>query len=80
MPQIGFDPAQEQRFQENRRLGSMMLVLGWILMGMNGIAGIFVFQDIREGTHLWLVWSAVVGIVALALIAFGTVKRRQFRG
>ncbi len=77
MPQIGFNPDQEQRFQENRRLGSFMLVLGWILMAMNGIAGIFVFQTIREGSHMWLVWTAVVGIIALALIALGTIKRRQ---
>ena len=80
MPHIGYNPAEEQHFQENRRLGSQLLILGWILMGMNGIAAMFVFQDIREGTHMWLIWSAVVGIIALALIAFGTIKRRQVRG
>ncbi len=77
MPQIGFDPDREQRFQENRRLGSQLLTIGWILMAMNGIAGLFVFQDLRQGTHMWLVWTAVLGIIALALIAFGTMKRRQ---
>lgn len=77
VPHIGFSPAQEQRFQENRRLGSGLLTLGWILIGMNGLAAMFVFQDIREGTHLWLIWGAVVGIIGLALIAFGTIKRRQ---
>ena len=79
-PHIGFNPAEEERFQENRRLGSGMLVLGWILLGMNGIAAMFVFQDIREGTKLWLIWGAVVGIIGLALIAAGTIKRRQIHG
>ena len=77
MPQIGFNPEQEQHFQENRRLGSQLLTIGWILLGMNGIAAMFVFQDIREGTHMWLIWCAIIGIIALACIALGTMKRRQ---
>lgn len=77
MPHIGVNVALETRVQHNRQVGSFMLVLGWILMGLNGIAGIFVFQDIREGTHMWLAWSTVVGIISLALIALGTIKRRQ---
>lgn len=80
MPQIGFNPLQGQRFEENRRVGSLMLTIGWILLGMNGLAAMFFFQSIREGTKLWLIWGAVVGIIGLALIAIGTVKRRQISG
>jgi hypothetical protein len=80
MPQLGFNPAQEQRFQENRRLGSQLLTMGWILLGMNGLAAMFMFQDIREGTKLWLVSGAVVGVIGLALIAIGTIKRRRING
>lgn len=77
MPHIGFDVAHETRFQENRRLGSVLLVTGWILLGMNGLAAMLMFQDIREGTKLWLVSGAVVGVLGLALIAIGTVVRRH---
>lgn len=80
MARIGFNPAEEQRFQENRRLGSQLLVIGWILLGMNGLAAMFVFQDIREGSHLWLVFGGVVGVIGLALITIGTIKRRQLHG
>ena len=77
MAQIGFNPEQEQHFQENRRLGSQLLTIGWILMGMNAIGAMFVFQDIREGTKMWLISTAVIGVIALACIALGTIKRRQ---
>jgi hypothetical protein len=77
MPHIGFTPAQEEKLQENRRIGSLMLTLGWILLAMNGLAAMFVFQDIREGTHLWLIMGTVVGVIGLTLIAVGTIKRRQ---
>jgi hypothetical protein len=80
VPQIGFSPAQEQKFQENRRLGSQLLTIGWILLGMNGLAAMLMFQDISEGTKLWLVSGAVVGVIGLALIAIGTIKRRQIGG
>lgn len=77
MPQIGFDPDREQRFQENRRLGSQMIVIGWILMGMNGLAFMFIFQEIRQGTDMWIIWCGVLGFIALFLIGLGTKKRRQ---
>jgi hypothetical protein len=77
MPHIGFNPALEQRFQENRRLGSFMLVLGWILLGMNAIPAMYVFQDIREGTKFWLISGAVVGVIGVALVVIGTIVRRR---
>jgi nitric oxide reductase large subunit len=77
MPHIGFNLTQEERFQENRRLGSHLLTIGWILLAMNGLPAMLMFQDIREGTKFWLVAGAFLGVIALALIAIGTIKRRQ---
>lgn len=77
MPHIGFNPELEHRFQLNRRLGSDVLMVGWVLLGMCAVTGIFVFQDIREGTHLWLVWNTVFGILGLALVVIGTAIRRR---
>jgi hypothetical protein len=47
------------------------------LIAINGLAVMFMFQSIREGSKLWLVSGGVVGIIGLALIAIGTFKRRQ---
>jgi hypothetical protein len=77
MPHIGISHAEEEHFQENRRLGSLLLTIGWILIGINGLAVMLMFQSIREGSKFWLVSGGVVGIIGLALIAFGTFKRRQ---
>lgn len=77
MPYIGFDVEHETKFQENRRFGSVLLMVGWILLGMAGITGIYVFQDIREGTFLWLVWNGVLGVLGLGFVAVGTHYRRR---
>ncbi|HEY3927305.1 MAG TPA: hypothetical protein VGL89_02915 [Candidatus Koribacter sp.] len=77
MPHLGFDVAHETRFQENRRLGSWLLMTGWVLWGMCAIGGMFVFQDIREGTHMWLVYDGVFGFIGLVLVAAGTIFRRR---
>ena len=77
MPHIGFNPALEEQFQQNRRLGSDLLMLGWVFLGVCAITGIFVFQDIREGTHRWLLWNGGFGVVGLALVAIGTIIRRR---
>jgi phosphoglycerol transferase MdoB-like AlkP superfamily enzyme len=77
MPHIGISLAEEQHFQENRRLGSLLLTIGWILIGINGLAVMLMFQSIREGSKFWLVSGGVVGIIGLAFIAIGTFKRRQ---
>ena len=77
MPHLGFDVAHETKFQENRQLGSDLLMLGWVFLGMCAIGGIFVFQDIREGTHMWLAFEAVFGLIGLVLVAVGTMFRRR---
>ena len=77
MPYLGFDVAHETKFQENRQLGSDLLMIGWVLLGMCGIGGIFVFQDIREGTSMWLIWNGVFGFLGLALVAIGTFLRHR---
>jgi hypothetical protein len=77
MPHIGISPAQEEQVIQNRRLGSQLFTMGWIFLAMAGLAGFFVFQDIREGTKFMLVGASSLGVIGLALIVAGTVKRRQ---
>ncbi len=71
MPQLGFTPEQNQRTQEGKRRGSVMLTLGWIVLWMTAMVGCFVFQDIREGSSFWLVWSGIQGFAGLVLVAAG---------
>ncbi len=80
MPHIGFNVAEETQFQENRRLGSILLVLGWILLGMNGLPAMLMFQDIRQGTKFWLVAGAILGAIGLAMVIIGTMLRRRTQG
>ena len=77
MPHLGFDVEHETRYQENRRIGSQMLIIGWILLGMCAIGGIYLFQDIREGTHTWFAFDTIFGIIGLALVAAGSIFRRR---
>lgn len=77
MPYVGFSPEQNQRAQESKRLGSVMPTLGWVVLWMTALVGCFVFQDIREGTRFWIVWSGLQGIFGLGLVFAGTRYRRK---
>jgi hypothetical protein len=78
MPHIGMNPAEEEHLLQNRRLGSQMLTIGWILLAAAIMAGmLFGFQSLREGSSLMLVGAAVLGVVGITLVAIGTGKKRQ---
>ena len=70
----GFDRDQRaiDNTVQNRRLGSIMLTAGWILLWMDALLGIYVFQSLRDGSLFWPMWLAVEGIIGLALVIAGT--------
>ena len=74
----GFDRDQRaiDNTVQNRRLGSIMLTAGWILLWMDALLGIYVFQSLRDGSLFWPMWLAVEGIIGLALVIAGTHYRR----
>lgn len=61
---------------ENRRLGSVLLTLGWILLWGDAVILSFFFISLRNGSMFWPIWVAVEGFIALALIVMGTRYRR----
>lgn len=78
MPQ-GFTPGHNHFGQTNYRRGSVLLTLGWILLWMTALTGMFAFQDIREGTYFWVVWSAIQGALGLGLVLAGSHYRHKFQ-
>jgi hypothetical protein len=76
MPGFDRDQVAINNTVENRQLGSVMLTIGWILLWMDGILGIFFFQSLREGSLFWPVWLAIEGVIGLALVIAGTRYRR----
>jgi hypothetical protein len=62
---------------ETRRLGSIMLTIGWILLWMDGMLGVYFFISLRDGSLFWPIWVAIEGVLGLALIVVGTRYRHR---
>ena len=76
MPGFDRDQVAIDNTVENRRLGSVMLTLGWILLWGDAVLGVFFFQSLRDGSMFWPVWLAIEGIAGLVLVIMGTRYRR----
>ena|SRR5215471_13855144 len=76
MPGFDRDQVAIDNTVENRQLGSVMLTIGWILLWMDSILGVFFFQSLRNGSMFWPIWLAIEGVIGLALVIMGTKYRR----
>ena len=76
MPGFDRDQIAIDNTVENRQLGSIMLTIGWILLWMDAILGIYFFQSLRNGSMFWPIWLAIEGVIGLALVILGTRYRR----
>jgi hypothetical protein len=76
MPGYDRDQVAVDNTVENRRLGSVMLTLGWILLWGDAVLGVFFFQSLRNGSMFWPIWLAVEGVIGLALVMMGSRYRR----
>jgi hypothetical protein len=73
----GFDQASLDNTVENRRLGSILLTAGWILLWVAIIFGmIFFFNSLRDGSWFWPIGLGIVGLVGFVLVVMGTRYRR----
>jgi hypothetical protein len=72
MPGFDRDQVAIDNTVENRQLGSVMLTIGWILLWMDAILGVFFFQSLRNGSMFWPIWLAVEGVIGLVLVIMGT--------
>jgi hypothetical protein len=76
MPGYDRDQVAIDNTVENRQLGSIMLTIGWILLWMDGILGIYFFQSLSNGSMFWPIWLTIEGIAGLVLVIMGTRYRR----
>ncbi|MGA2989624.1 MAG: hypothetical protein ABSD88_04040 [Candidatus Korobacteraceae bacterium] len=54
-----------------QRRGSVALAVGWTLLAMAMLVGIYVFQDIREGTHFFIAYAGVMAFIGVMAIGYG---------
>ena len=59
-----------------QRRGSVALAVGWTLLAMAMVVGIYVFQDIREGTHFFVAYAGFMALLGLISIGYGGHLRR----
>jgi len=76
MPGFDRDQAAIDNTVENRRLGSVLLTVGWILLWMDAVLGVFFFISLRNGSLFWPIWLAIEGVLGLVLVMMGTHYRR----
>jgi hypothetical protein len=75
MPTTDLYDLYDAKLQAQRR-GSVALAVGWTLLGFAMLVGIFVFQDLREGTRLFIGYSGVLALAGAILLGYGTRLRR----
>jgi hypothetical protein len=76
MPELERDQAAIDNSVENRRLGSIMLTVGWILLWFDAMLLVYFYSSVRDGSMFWPTWVAVEGIIGLGLVIAGTRYRR----
>src|SRR5215813_2778560 len=76
MPGFDRDQVAIDNTVENRQLGSVMLTIGWILLWMDAILGVFFFHSLRDGSMFWPIWLGIEGLIGLVLVFMGTRYRR----
>ncbi len=57
---------------ENRRLGSVLLTVGWILLWMDAVLGVFFFNSLRDGSWFWPIWVGIEGVLGLTPVLMGS--------
>ena len=60
-----------------QRRGSIALAVGWTLLSFAMMMGIYVFQDLREGTRFMIGYSGAIGLVGVLTAGYGHRLRRS---
>lgn len=66
---------EEEHLLLEQRTGSQFLIVGAVFCGMGVLLSIFDFSDLRQGTHLMLMYSGTLLLIGLVLMAIGQYKR-----
>lgn len=76
MPGYDRDQVVIDATTENRRLGSVLLTVGWILLWGAALFSIFFFISLRDGSMFWPVALGITGLLGLVLVLMGNHYRR----
>ena len=76
MPGFERDQLAIDNTVENRRLGSIMLTVGWTLLWFDAMLAVFFYSSVRDGSLFWPTWVVAQGIIGLVLVVMGTRYRR----
>lgn len=78
MPDISSDRIQrETGLLEKQRRGGVIVTVGKVLLWMDLILVIFVYDGIRAGSHLYLWWVVGEFILGIGLMAWGKSMRSE---
>jgi len=61
--------------EERKRAGSLLMTLGKVLLWTDFLLLMFVYVGIRSGSHMWLWWVIIEGVLGLILLEIGSYKR-----
>ena len=59
------------------RVGSVMAMVGKVLLWMDLLLVAFVYDDVRSGSHVWVIWVSAEAVLGLALLAVGSRLRAR---
>jgi hypothetical protein len=76
MPGFERNQAAIDNTVENRRLGSIMLTAGWILLWFDAMLLVYFYSSVRDGSMFWPAWVTIEGVLGLGLVIAGTRYRR----
>jgi len=76
MPGFESDQTAIDNTVENRRLGSIMLTAGWILLWCDAILAMYLYSSLRGGSIFWPAWVGIQGVIGLGLVIAGSHYRR----
>jgi hypothetical protein len=77
MTNYGFTEHERNWWAARYRQGSMVFVLGWVLVGWAVLCTIYLWSSLAVGSSFWLWCTGVLGIVGLAMVAIGTRMRKR---
>ena len=66
---------EEQGMVDEQRSGLVLMTIGKVLLWTDFLLLAFVYVGLRSGSHLWLWWVLIEGVLGLAFVEIGWRKR-----
>jgi hypothetical protein len=66
---------EESTMEDQKRIGSVLMTLGKVLLWTDFLLLMFVFVGLKSGSHMWLWWVLGEGFLGLVLLEIGSHKR-----